>query len=463
MSIKIGSNFTFQGKQSNFERDRFATKAAMKAFPETSIDDGHLSYCAEDENIYQFKSSNTVDDATGKWRVFKADVDLSAYATKDSVAIDLAKKVDIVTPRYIGFGREHTNIKILSIKIPNIQYNTVYLKCAIASRYYNTDIIIDVNTDSTPYRFDIIKSVTNIANWDIKGNLYYFFDEVNDNLELYYNLVGNDKIAVKVISIGGTTDFTYNTDIKKVDTIPENAILVEDRNYGTGNLFFATPDRARGVAKLRAITINDLPDLSSKYATKETAFTKNIKSTEPGQVVAGPATTQGNLYLRKLTAYDIPDLKSKYQKLDSNGYQEKAKAAGLIVKYGNTGDTGSGYLIAEIDQAVGGQMGPDWYYATDGTLQDIKTKIPKVTLDDAVSTTSDNGVKNSVITEYVDSKVTTINDSIADIRASLVSTQTDFVDLRYKVNAMPKTVFITQAAYNALTTKDANTIYYING
>ena len=101
-------------------------------------------------------------------------------------------------------------------------------------------------------------------------------------------------------------------------------------------------------------------------------------------------------------------------------------------------------------------MGPDWYYATDGTLQDIKTKIPKVVLDDAVSTTSDNGVKNSAITEYV-------NSSIADLHSSLESTQTDFVDLRNKVNAMPKTVILTQAAYNALTTKDPNTIYYING
>ena len=60
-------------------------------------------------------------------------------------------------------------------------------------------------------------------------------------------------------------------------------------------------------------------------------------------------------------------------------------------------------------------------------------------------------------------EITTINDNIADVRTSLESTQTDFVDLRNKVNAMPKTVFITQAAYNALTTKDANTIYYING
>lgn len=463
MAIKIGSNFAFQGKQPNFERDRFATKAAMKAFPETSIDDGHLSYCAEDGNTYQFKSSNTVDATTGKWRVFKADVDLSAYATKDSVAKNLTKKVDIAAPKYIKFGIKDTNIKILSIKIPNLQYQTVYLKYAIASRYYNTDIIIDVNTDHTPYRFDVVKSATNTAVWDIKGNLYYFFDEINDNLELYYNLVGNDAIAVKVISTGGTTDFTYNTDIEKVDTIPENAILVEDRNYGTGNLFFATPNRARGVAKLRAIDITDLPDLSSKYATKEKAFTKDTASTEPNQFLAGPINTRGNIGLRKIDISDIPDLKNKYQKLDSNGYQEKAKVAGLIVKHGNTGDTGSGYLIAEVDQSVGGQIGPDWYYATDGTLQDIKTKIPKVTLDDAVSTASDNGVKNSAITNYVDSKVTVINSSIADVRTSLESTQTDFVDLRNKVNAMPKTIFITQAAYDDLTTKDANTIYYING
>lgn len=329
MAIKIGSNFTFQGQQPNFERDRFATKDAMKAFPETSIDDGHLSYCAEDENTYQFKSSNTVDAVTGKWRIFKANVDLSAYATKDSVAEDLAKKVDIAIPRFIYFSNKATNIKILSIKIPNIQYRTIYLKCTIASRYYNNDIIIDVNTDYTPYRFDIIKSSINTANWNAKGTLYYFFDEANDNLELYYNLAANDSIAVKVISTGGNIDFTYNTDIKKVDTIPENAILVEDRNYGIENLFFATPYSGRGVTKLRAIGINDLPDLSSKYSTK--------------------------------------------------------------------------------------------------------------------------------------AEITTINDRIADVRTSLESTQTDFVDLRSKVNAMPKTVFITQAAYDALTTKDANTIYYING
>lgn len=261
MAIKIGSNFTFQGQQPNFERDRFATKAVMKAFPETSIDDGHLSYCAEDGNTYQFKFSNSVDDVTGKWRVFKD-----------------------------GFS---------------------------------------------------------------------------------------------------------------ADTI----------------------------------------------------------STEPNQFLAGPINTKGNISLRKIDISDIPNLGSKYQKVDANGFQQFPKMINASIG----ASPKQLYLVARPNTINNYKASPDWYFATDGSLQDIKTKISKIELDKAVSTTSTNGVENQAITQYVDSKVTTINTSIADLHSSLESTQTNFVDLRNKVNAMPKTVFITQAAYDALTTKDANTIYYING
>ncbi len=265
MAIRIGSNFTFQGEQPNFERDRFATKAAMKAFPETSIDDGHLSYCVEDGNTYQFKSSNGVDTVTGKWRVFKD------------------------------------------------------------------------------------------------------------------------------------------------------------------------------------------------------GFSANTISTEPNQFLAGPINTRGNIGLRKIGISDIPDLRSKYQILDLNGFQVSPKMAGVLIGHKLITNDVAGYIRASIPEGRNEENSPDWYFATDGTIQDITTKIPKITLDDAVSTTSTNGVENQAITKYVDGKVTTINNNITDLHSSLESTQTDFVDLRNKVNAMPKTVFITQAAYDALTTKDANTIYYING
>lgn len=464
MAIKIGSNFTFQGQQPNFERDRFATKAAMKAFPETSIDDGHLSYCAEDGNTYQFKSSNTVDAVTGKWRVFKADVDLSAYATKDSVDEKLSNKVNL-KGEGIRTPSRNTIVKIAVFNFGYIRYRTSYAYLTIMCRNVVIKVVIAINNDDLPGKLTVFEKrvVAKIAHYPTQEYVYYYHETDTGKVTLYYSTVGDDEIRVKLTDKGVNYDFDYNPTMEIVDALPEGAIKVNDANYGYKNLFYATPKNAAGDPTFRAIDITDIPDLSSKYATKEKAFTKDTASTEPNQFLAGPINTRGNIGLRKIDISDIPDLKNKYQKLDSNGYQEKAKVAGLIVKHGNTGDTGSGYLIAEVDQSVGGQIGPDWYYATDGTLQDIKTKIPKVTLDDAVSTTSDNGVKNSAITNYVDSKVTVINSSIADVRTSLESTQTDFVDLRNKVNAMPKTVFITQAAYDALTTKDANTIYYING
>lgn len=78
MAIKIGANFAYNGKLANFERDSFKTKAAMKAFNENNIDEGHLSYCEEDGKTYQYKSANSVDTVTGRWRVFKTDIVVDA-------------------------------------------------------------------------------------------------------------------------------------------------------------------------------------------------------------------------------------------------------------------------------------------------------------------------------------------------------------------------------------------------
>lgn len=87
MALLIGDNFNYQGQKPNFERDSFDTIAAMKAYPETSLDDGHLSYCKEDGKRYEYKSSNSVDPTTGKWREFESGGGLESVpvATNDVV------------------------------------------------------------------------------------------------------------------------------------------------------------------------------------------------------------------------------------------------------------------------------------------------------------------------------------------------------------------------------------------
>lgn len=87
MALLIGDNFNYQGQKPNFERDSFDTIAAMKAYPETSLDDGHLSYCKEDGKRYEYKSSNSVDPTIGKWREFESGGGLESVpvATNDVV------------------------------------------------------------------------------------------------------------------------------------------------------------------------------------------------------------------------------------------------------------------------------------------------------------------------------------------------------------------------------------------
>ena len=108
--------------------------------------------------------------------------------------------------------------------------------------------------------------------------------------------------------------------------------------------------------------------------------------------------------------------------------------------------------------------GSAWYntqldispYYTSGWVDEAGKVHCAMFFDDTITGDSDYAPKTKAV--YNDLQLKADKTQLADL-----ATKTDFVNLRNKVNAMPKTVFITQAAYNALTTKDANTIYYING
>lgn len=90
MALSIGDNFQYQGRKPNFERDRYASLAEMKAVSQAVIDDGHIAFCEEDGHTYRYLSSLPEDAVTGKWRrmqegaavtivpVLKADYNIAA-------------------------------------------------------------------------------------------------------------------------------------------------------------------------------------------------------------------------------------------------------------------------------------------------------------------------------------------------------------------------------------------------
>ena len=72
MSINIGDNFKYLGKFFLDARQSFDTIEEMKQCER--VPDGFITYCKEDEKRYEFKSSNTINELTGRWTEFVVNV-----------------------------------------------------------------------------------------------------------------------------------------------------------------------------------------------------------------------------------------------------------------------------------------------------------------------------------------------------------------------------------------------------
>lgn len=190
MPIKIGTNLAYNGKLPNFERDSFETKAAMKAFDENSIDEGHLSYCKEDGNIYQYKSANTADATTGKWRLFKTEADAvlngtSTNAIQNKAVFDALKlKADATAladyqPKYnadyvakadFNYSDLPDNVNIIDLNGYEMRTNK---NTTISSKeFYNGFIKLDVGnqTDGCNFYYVNIDTLSDTTYEDIDSN-----------------------------------------------------------------------------------------------------------------------------------------------------------------------------------------------------------------------------------------------------------------------------------------------------
>ena len=282
MAIKIGANFAYNGKLPNFERDSFETKAAMKAFDENSIDEGHLSYCKEDKNIYQFKSSNSIDATTGRWRIFKTDIVVDAVlngtstnAIQNKTVFDALKlKADATAlgayqPKYnadyvatsdltelpIADGvidlNGHTltmsnvdntdsNLTIINgiIKFPKL------IKIIVSTITFSDITIIDVPGE--PMILTIQANTFTLNNViSREGNAFtmYNSDGVTgnitiDTLEIYNSYIGGDVTAKNVVMFNSRawlTYYRYNEQLGVVLTAINSTILDDEVSLEQGS------------------------------------------------------------------------------------------------------------------------------------------------------------------------------------------------------------------------------------
>lgn len=349
MAIKIGANFAYNGKLANFERDSFETKAAMKAFNENNIDEGHLSYCKEDGKTYQYKSANSVDAVTGRWRVFKTDIVVDAELNGSSTNPIQNKavlerinrernysntlyqpkyKADYIAKADFNYSELPTNAEVVDLNgytmtISDINPNGIHI--------YNGNIIVDnTNTtldglqlynvsittsdssntyiiiDTTFYNCDVSKATVNSAGaefyhcvvWGSNISVMPFaissrfysctFPKEDDTTSYCYSVVINDILyANPGIKNGKLVELNFESNIDN-PTTPGNAPSCEAVINKFAN--YATKTELNGKADTSAL--NDYltkSDASNRYLTitnaNATYATKDSLNNEVNQLV----------------------------------------------------------------------------------------------------------------------------------------------------------------------------------
>lgn len=128
MALTLGDNFSYQGSKPLDGRLKYDTLAAMKAVADATMYDGCMAYCSATDKTYQWKSTNTVDADTGKWREFSSGSGGGGggHTIEDSEGTDLTQRDTLQFGEGFSVTDDSTNQKtVIAVIQPTVLIQTL--------------------------------------------------------------------------------------------------------------------------------------------------------------------------------------------------------------------------------------------------------------------------------------------------------------------------------------------------
>lgn len=208
MALKIGDNISYQGKQPNFSRDTFTELQEMVRFPETSLDEGHISLCLETGKRYIFYSTNTIDPVLGRWRLV---VDTALDATSENPVQN----------------------KVIYQKFQDLETDTSESHTELEQRVIDNELVNSASLNDLNDRLNDTEEVLTTA-----------INEIKSDLDTEYTINGhplNEKsinLTAEDIGLGNYEDYTNPLDLPisyateealetKVDKVEGSRLITE--------------------------------------------------------------------------------------------------------------------------------------------------------------------------------------------------------------------------------------------
>ena len=192
MALTLGDNFSYQGAKPLDARLKYDTLANMKAVADATMYEGCLAYCEATDKTYQWKSTNTVDADTGKWREFETGGG-GASALSELTDTNISTPTDGQVLQYDGTNDEWVN--------GDVEAGGVVQGYAYAQTGSGLDSILEALNQEigTQYNVEVIKSWTGYEAYDNPTSFVFLYDDTNKTASL---MIANNSVALYHASNG---------------------------------------------------------------------------------------------------------------------------------------------------------------------------------------------------------------------------------------------------------------------
>lgn len=254
-----------------------------------------------------------------------------------------------ISDKSIYLGNKDQNIIVLSsdIQVNSISFGhessiyddnklTIYAS-TLVDIHSNSSIVL--NSDNLSY---ITTGSNPVLRYDVATNVLYLGND-NTPCSLFIN---EDGTNIRLSSSINNIKYNLSVATRSIESLNSRCESVE-----------------------RSLT-NLVDNVSTELEKKYDSTISRTQNT----ILAAPTTSNGAATFRKLELSDIPNLSSKYQVLDQNGFQQSPSIGGALIGYKNN----NGYIKASVPSDRNEKVSNSWYYATDGSLQDINDSVTRL-------------------------------------------------------------------------------------
>lgn len=286
MGINIADNFAYNGKKPMDNRTEYTTLAAMKAVVDANINEGCICYNKEDGKYYTFKSTNTVDATTGKWREFETGGgggqtynDFTGATASTAGAHGLVPAPSAGDEGKVLFGNG------LWGALPSVDLSVLSNEAFILSA---TEKAVGMNTDgkllyAKTIDFGTVTSGDQYLTVDVSGlnidELVFFLGRINrsseilsipcwyiDNQNITWNGLSNNSLTIKVKGFSNgdtvtmtafyskTTDSPLPSDVKFAGLLSDGTVVYK-KTVATGG---SVPSGATLIYRLALLNSTDV-------------------------------------------------------------------------------------------------------------------------------------------------------------------------------------------------------------